>query len=72
MLYDIFVSSLESIWAIRAPPHWYVRYHIFRQHAAPLKRAFQGISPDEQRQMEEVLKKIGRRAEQLDERAGHR
>ena len=45
---------------------------IFRQHATLLKRAFQDVSPDEQRQMEEVLKKIGRRAEQLDDRDGHR
>ena len=40
---------------------------IFRQHAALLKRAFQDVLPDEQRQMEEVLKKIGRRAEELGE-----
>jgi MarR family 2-MHQ and catechol resistance regulon transcriptional repressor len=45
---------------------------IFRQHAALLKRAFQEISPDEQRQMEEVLKRIGRRAEELGEQEGHR
>jgi MarR family 2-MHQ and catechol resistance regulon transcriptional repressor len=44
---------------------------IFRQHAALLKRAFQDVSPDEQRQMEEVLKKIGRRAEELGEQEGH-
>src|SRR5579863_84247 len=29
---------------------------IFRQHAAIIKRAFQDVSHDEQRQMEEVLK----------------
>jgi MarR family transcriptional regulator, 2-MHQ and catechol-resistance regulon repressor len=40
---------------------------IFRQHAALIKRAFQHVSPDEQRQMEEVLKRIGRRAEELGE-----
>src|SRR5580693_1256861 len=40
---------------------------IFRQHAALIKRAFQDVSPEEQRQMEEVLKKIGRRAEELAE-----
>ena len=40
---------------------------IFRQHAALIKRAFQDVSPDEQRQMEEVLKRIGRRAEELAE-----
>jgi MarR family transcriptional regulator, 2-MHQ and catechol-resistance regulon repressor len=45
---------------------------IFRQHAALLKRAFQDVSPDEQRQMEEVLKRIGRRAEELGEQEGHR
>jgi MarR family 2-MHQ and catechol resistance regulon transcriptional repressor len=38
---------------------------IFRQHAALIKLAFQDLSPAEQRQMEEVLKKIGRRAEKL-------
>jgi hypothetical protein len=36
---------------------------IFRQHAALIKRAFQDISPEEQRQMEEVLERIGKRAE---------
>jgi MarR family 2-MHQ and catechol resistance regulon transcriptional repressor len=45
---------------------------IFRQHAALLKRAFQEISPDEQRQIEEVLKRIGIRAEELGEQEGHR
>src|SRR3984885_14566170 len=45
---------------------------IFRQHAALIKRAFQDVSPQEQRQMEAVLKKLGRRAEQLDEKEGHR
>ena len=44
---------------------------IFRQHAALLKRAFQDVSSDEQRQVEEVLKKIGRRAEELGEQEGH-
>jgi MarR family 2-MHQ and catechol resistance regulon transcriptional repressor len=44
---------------------------IFRQHAALLKRALQDVSPDEQRQMEEVLKKIGRRAEELGEQERH-
>jgi len=38
---------------------------IFRQHAALIKRAFHGVSPEEQCQLEEVLKKIGRRAEEL-------
>ena len=36
---------------------------IFRQHTALLKRAFQDVFRDEQRQIEEVLKRIGRRAE---------
>ena len=43
---------------------------IFRQHAALIKRAFQDVSAEEQRQLEEVLKKIGRRAEKLDEQEG--
>ncbi len=45
---------------------------IFRQHAALIKRAFQDVSPTEQRQMEEVLRRIGRRAEELGEQEGHR
>ena len=45
---------------------------IFRQHAALVQRAFQDVSPEEQRQMEEVLKRIGRRAEELGEQEGHR
>jgi MarR family 2-MHQ and catechol resistance regulon transcriptional repressor len=45
---------------------------IFRQHAALIRRAFQDVSPEEQRQMEEVLKRIGRRAEELGEQDGHR
>ncbi len=45
---------------------------IFRQHAALIQRAFQDVSPEEQRQMEEVLKRIGRRAEELGEQEGHR
>lgn len=45
---------------------------VFRQHAALIKRAFQDVSPKEQRQMEAVLKKLGRRAEELDEKEGHR
>jgi MarR family transcriptional regulator, 2-MHQ and catechol-resistance regulon repressor len=44
---------------------------IFRQHAALIKRAFQDVSPAEQRQLEEVLTRIGRRAEELGEQAGH-
>ena len=45
---------------------------IFRQHAALIKRAFQDVSPKGQRQLEEVLKRIGRRAEELGEQEGHR
>jgi MarR family transcriptional regulator, 2-MHQ and catechol-resistance regulon repressor len=45
---------------------------IFRQHAVLIKRAFQDVSPEEQRQMEEVLKRIGRRAEELGEQEGQR
>src|SRR6201996_5384473 len=45
---------------------------IFRQHAALIKRAFQDVLPEEQRQMEEVLKRIGRRAEELAEQEGRR
>jgi MarR family transcriptional regulator, 2-MHQ and catechol-resistance regulon repressor len=44
---------------------------VFREHAALIKRAFQDVSPHEQRQMEEVLKRIGRRAEELGEQEGH-
>src|SRR3984885_10712507 len=44
----------------------------FRPHAALIKRAFEHVSPAEHRQVEEVLKKIGRRAEELGEREGHR
>jgi MarR family transcriptional regulator, 2-MHQ and catechol-resistance regulon repressor len=43
---------------------------IFRQHAVLVQRAFQDVSPEEQRQMEEVLKRIARRAEELDEQEG--
>jgi MarR family 2-MHQ and catechol resistance regulon transcriptional repressor len=45
---------------------------IFRQHAALIKVAFQDVSPEEQRQMEAVLKRIGRRAEELGQPEGHR
>ena len=33
-----------------------------RQHAALIKRAFHDVSPEVQRQMEEVLERIARRA----------
>src|SRR5882762_4403156 len=45
---------------------------VFRQHAALIKRAFQDVSPEEQRQMEDVLKRIGRRAEELGKQEGDR
>jgi MarR family transcriptional regulator, 2-MHQ and catechol-resistance regulon repressor len=45
---------------------------IFRQHAALIKRAFQDVSPEEQRQLEEVLERIARRAEELGEHEDHR
>ena len=45
---------------------------IFREHAALIKRAFQNVSPEEQRKLEEVLKKIGRRAEKLSEQEARR
>ena len=43
---------------------------IFRQHAALIQRVFQDVSPEERRQMEEVLKRIGRRAEEMAEQDG--
>ena len=45
---------------------------VFRQHAALIKRAFQDVSPKEQRQMEDMLRRIGRRAEELGEQESHR
>ena len=44
---------------------------IFRRHAALIKRAFQGVSSEELRQLETVLKKIGKRADSLAETKGH-
>src|ERR1700745_2754402 len=44
---------------------------IFRQHAALLKRAFQDVSPEDQRQLEEVLERIAKRAEELSEEEGY-
>ena len=44
---------------------------IFRQHTALVKRASQDVSPLEQRQMEEVLERIARRAEELGEQEGN-
>jgi MarR family transcriptional regulator, 2-MHQ and catechol-resistance regulon repressor len=45
---------------------------VFREHAALIKHAFQDVSPEEQRQMEELLKRIGRRAEELADQEGRR
>jgi MarR family 2-MHQ and catechol resistance regulon transcriptional repressor len=45
---------------------------IFRQHAALIKRAFQNVSQEEQRKLEEVLERIAKCAEELGEREGHR
>jgi hypothetical protein len=36
-----------------------------RRHAALIKHAFQGVSSEELRQLETLLKKIGKRAESL-------
>ena len=41
---------------------------LFRRHAALIKRAFQDVSSDELKQLEGVLKKIGKRAESLAEK----
>ena len=38
---------------------------LFRRHTALIKRAFQGVSPEELQQLEVVLKNIGKRAESL-------
>ena len=44
---------------------------LFRRHTALIKRTFQDVSPEELRQLEAVLKKIGKRAESLGEKQGH-
>jgi MarR family transcriptional regulator, 2-MHQ and catechol-resistance regulon repressor len=44
---------------------------VFRRHAALIKRAFQGVCSRELQQLEAVLKKIGKRAENLAEKKGH-
>jgi MarR family transcriptional regulator, 2-MHQ and catechol-resistance regulon repressor len=41
---------------------------LFRRHAALIKRAFQDVSLEELRQLEGVLKKIGKRADSLGEK----
>ncbi len=38
---------------------------LFRQHAALVEKAFQDVSPEEQRQVEDVLRRIGKRADRL-------
>ena len=44
---------------------------LFREHAALIKCAFQGVSSEEIQQLEQVLKKIGMRAESLAEKKDH-
>jgi len=44
---------------------------LFRRHTALIKRAFQDVSSEELKQLEVVLKKIGKRAESLGEKKGH-
>ena len=44
---------------------------LFRRHTALIKRAFQHVSAQEMRQIELVLKKIGKRAESLAEDESH-
>src|SRR5246127_372898 len=43
---------------------------LFRRHTALIKRALQDVSSKELRQLELVLKKIGKRAESLSEKKG--
>jgi MarR family transcriptional regulator, 2-MHQ and catechol-resistance regulon repressor len=43
---------------------------LFRRHTALIKRAFQEVSSEELEQLEAVLKKIGKRAENLAEKKG--
>jgi MarR family 2-MHQ and catechol resistance regulon transcriptional repressor len=43
---------------------------VFRRHAALVKRAFQDVSSEELRQLEVVLKKVGKRAASLAEKKG--
>lgn len=38
---------------------------LFRQHTALIQRVFQSVSPEEVKQLEQILKKIGRSAEEL-------
>jgi MarR family 2-MHQ and catechol resistance regulon transcriptional repressor len=41
---------------------------LFRRHTTLIKRAFEGVSPEELQQLEGVLKKVGKRAESLAEK----
>lgn len=43
---------------------------VFRRHTALVKRAFEEVTPAEMRQLEHVLKKIGKRAETLSGKKG--
>jgi MarR family transcriptional regulator, 2-MHQ and catechol-resistance regulon repressor len=45
---------------------------LFRRHAALIKRAFQDVSSQELRQLELILKKIGKRTERLALKKGDR
>jgi MarR family 2-MHQ and catechol resistance regulon transcriptional repressor len=46
---------------------------IFREHVATMERVFEGLSPDELRQLEQQLKRVGRQAESLlDQRTAKR
>jgi MarR family 2-MHQ and catechol resistance regulon transcriptional repressor len=44
---------------------------LFRRHTALIKRAFQDVSSEELRQLELLLKKIGKRTESLAEKKRH-
>jgi hypothetical protein len=44
---------------------------LFRRHTALIKRVFQDVSSEELQQLELILKKIGKRAENLAEKKGH-
>lgn len=43
---------------------------LFRRHTALIKRAFQDVSSEELEQIEQVLKKVGKRAESLADKNG--
>jgi|ERR1700678_592577 MarR family 2-MHQ and catechol resistance regulon transcriptional repressor len=44
---------------------------LFRRHRAVIQRAFDDVSRGELQQLEQVLKKVGKRAESLAEKKGH-